>query len=138
MDPTAARDFLVKMDWRVAHLILRPFLDAYAVVANQLLDADAVDEEKFIARCLVVGHQWALQRIIASEESVSGEMFRTAMRLARHRGLLETENQDVVERRRHFAAEVDEFRARIGRAAMWRDESPIHPTPRRPPVGTDG
>jgi glycerol-3-phosphate O-acyltransferase len=122
LDPAVAEEFVTRMDLLVSHLILRPFLDAYAVVANQLLSVDRFDEERFIARCLAVGHQWALQHRIASEESVSAEMFRTALRLARHRDLVESASSDLPDRRKAFAREIDGYRERIGKVSWLADQ----------------
>jgi glycerol-3-phosphate O-acyltransferase len=55
-------------------LVLRPFIDAYRVVAEELINLDpqrAVDEKQFFDRCLRLAKQWSLQRRIASKESVS-------------------------------------------------------------------
>ena len=49
-------------DGTLAHLVLRPFLDAYSVVAEQLATADGseeVDELQFLAGCIRVGRQVA-------------------------------------------------------------------------------
>ncbi|WP_250282354.1 MULTISPECIES: lysophospholipid acyltransferase [unclassified Frankia] len=96
----------------VAHLVLRPFIDAYRIVAEQLVlddDAAELDEERFLADCLDLGRQWAMQRRVASEESVSAEMFRTALKMARHRGLLEpgASPHELVTRRRALAVQLD-------------------------------
>ncbi len=99
----------------LAHLVLRPFLDAYLIVAEQLADNtdDELDEARFLDECLRVGKQWALQRRIASEESVSLELFKPALRLARHRGL-DSAAPDVKERRRAFADELCETIRLVG------------------------
>ena len=112
-----AADLLAAESLFVADLTLRPFLDAYAVVAEQLVElgAGGVDDDGFLARCLVIGQQWALQRRIASEESASVEMFRTALRLAQHLGLVESDDAELAERRTAFAQEIGEVRARIER-----------------------
>jgi len=117
----SAAAYLDGMELRLSHLILRPFLDAYAIVADQLVAlgaADVLDEERFIKRCLVTGKQWALQRRIASEESVSTEMFRTALRLARHRKLVDGAEPSIQSRRHAFAQEIDEYRRRIDEVAL--------------------
>jgi glycerol-3-phosphate O-acyltransferase len=107
----------------VAHLVLRPFLDAYSVVAEQLAAADVADaaeefdEQQFLAGCLRVGRQWALQRRLASEESVSAEMFRTALQLARHRGLIASDDPGLSKRRRAFADELREVRRYVAEIA---------------------
>ncbi len=78
-------------DLLLAHLVLRPFLDAYHIVADRLAAAEdeSFDEDSFLTECLEVGKQWELQRRIASAESRSMELFKTALRLARHRELVD-------------------------------------------------
>jgi glycerol-3-phosphate O-acyltransferase len=103
------RRLLERADMLLAHLVLRPFLDAYHIVADRLaaLENESFDEEAFLAECLEVGKQWELQRRIASAESRSMELFKTALRLARHRELVDGfEDPDVAERRRQFADEI--------------------------------
>ena len=48
---------------------------------------------------------------IASDESVTLELFKTALRLADHRGLLDSETPDLDKLRRAFADEIAEDRA---------------------------
>ncbi|MDM4142314.1 MULTISPECIES: lysophospholipid acyltransferase [Mycobacterium] len=103
------RGLLEKADVLLAHLVLRPFLDAYHIVADRLADYDdeSFDEDAFLAECLEVGKQWELQRRIASAESRSMELFKTALRLARHRELVDgVEDLDIARRRREFAEEI--------------------------------
>jgi glycerol-3-phosphate O-acyltransferase len=103
------RRLLESADLLLAHLVLRPFLDAYHIVADRLAahEDEAFDEDAFLAECLQVGKQWELQRRIASAESRSMELFKTALRLARHRELVDgSENPDIAERRREFADEI--------------------------------
>jgi glycerol-3-phosphate O-acyltransferase len=112
----------------MAHLVLRPFLEAYLVVAERLEARDPrepLDAEAFVRECLGVGNQWNLQRRLASAESVSAELFKTALRLARHRGLEGPGDDDLREHRSAFA---DELRATLQRVsaisqrAQQRDE----------------
>jgi glycerol-3-phosphate O-acyltransferase len=49
-------------------------------------------------------------------------MFRTALRLARHRDLVASGGPDATERRRSFATEIDNYRARIGRIAQLAEQ----------------
>jgi glycerol-3-phosphate O-acyltransferase len=103
------RQLLERADLLLAHLVLRPFLDAYHIVAGRLaaFENESFDEEAFLAECLEVGKQWELQRRIASAESRSMELFKTALRLARHRELVDGfEDPDIAERRRKFADEI--------------------------------
>jgi glycerol-3-phosphate O-acyltransferase len=114
----------------VAHLVLRPFIDAYRVVAEELLNLGpdrGVDEQVLLKRCLRLGRQWSLQHRI-TEESVSGEMFSTAVKLARHRGLLDVDGatDDVADRRKALVAELDDLQRSIGELArMRRDFEPV-------------
>jgi glycerol-3-phosphate O-acyltransferase len=103
------RGLLEKADLLLAHLVLRPFLDAYHIVADRLaaFEDESFDEKAFLAECLEVGKQWELQRRIASAESRSMELFKTALRLARHRELVDGfEDLDIAHRRREFADEI--------------------------------
>ncbi|MGH3715747.1 MAG: lysophospholipid acyltransferase [Micromonosporaceae bacterium] len=102
-----ARTWLDKAEPYLAHLVLRPYLDAYHVVAERLVAwHDTYDEKAFLAECLRVGKQWELQRRIASAESVSLELFKTALRLAGHRDLLDSTAPDVEGRRQAFLTEI--------------------------------
>ncbi|OBK43441.1 glycerol-3-phosphate acyltransferase [Mycobacterium sp. 1081908.1] len=103
------RGLLEKADLLLAHLVLRPFLDAYHIVADRLAayDDESFDEDVFLTECLEVGKQWELQRRIANAESRSMELFKTALRLARHRELVDGfEDPTIAQRRREFADEI--------------------------------
>ncbi|HWF69484.1 MAG TPA: 1-acyl-sn-glycerol-3-phosphate acyltransferase [Mycobacterium sp.] len=109
----------------VAHLVLRPFIDAYRVVAEELLNLGAgsdIDEQTLLETSLRLARQWSLQHRI-TEESVSGDMFATALKMARHRGLLDSE---AVDGRAALAAELDDLQRSIGELArMRRDVVPV-------------
>lgn len=93
----------------LAHLILRPFFDAYRVVADELVlwqhDRE-VDQEQFLERCLGFGQQQVLQGKLHSAESVTLELFRNALQLADHRGLLSGTGRDIHQMRKAFAENV--------------------------------
>lgn len=90
----------------LAHIILRPFFDAYRVVADQLArwphDRE-VDEELLLERCLGFGQQQVLQAKLHSAESVTLELFRNALKLADNKGVLKGTGREVHARRRVFA-----------------------------------
>jgi len=97
--------------------VLASFLEAYLVVADRLAAHDpsrAVDEKAFLAECLGVAHQYRLQHRIASTESISRELFVTALKLAANRGLVEP-GDELAERRAEFRAEIETLVRRIGR-----------------------
>ncbi len=104
-----ARRVLRESPLLTAHWVLRPFLEAYRVVAEALLELDAeepFEEKPFLRSALALGRQYLLQRRLESPESVSAELFRTALRLADNRGLLEA--LDTAEARKQFAAEISD------------------------------
>jgi glycerol-3-phosphate O-acyltransferase len=125
-----AKAYLASAQWVLAHLVLRPFVDAYAIVAHQLVemkDAPVIDMDRFVAQCLVVGHQWALRRRIASEESNSAEMFRTALRLAASRNLLEHGEAGLGDGRRDFVEEITQIQRKLDDIAHLRRSAPSIP-----------
>ena len=104
--------------------MLRPFIDAYRVVAEELMSLGLgrdVEERELLTRCLRLGRQWSLQHRI-TEESVSGEMFATALKMARHRGLLGADRTaaDIADGRVELVAELDELQMSIGELARMR------------------
>lgn len=114
-EPADARRWLENAEPLVAHLVLRPWLEAYYVVADRLAalpEDEVLDEKEFLAECLRVGRQWALQRRLASEESVSLELFKPALQLARHRDLVIPGPAGLAARRAEFR---DELRTLVGR-----------------------
>jgi glycerol-3-phosphate O-acyltransferase len=117
--PADARRWLEQGRPLVAHLVLRPYLEAYHVVADRLADwedsgdDETFDENRFLEECLWVGKQWALQRRLASEESVSLELFKPALRLARHRDLVQSKAPNLRKRRREFLEEARETVRRV-------------------------
>ncbi len=92
-----------------AHRTLRPFLESYQVVSENLTRCDPeadFDKPRFLAECLALGKQLLLQRRIHSGSSVSKVLFQTALKLARNRGLLDAAAPDLTERRQAFAFEI--------------------------------
>ncbi len=101
-----------------SHRVLRPFVEAYGLVADLLARLDPgepVDEAHLVEQCLGLGRQYHLQRRIHSAASVSQAIFRSALELARNRELLDPGGPELAARRRTFAAEV--------RAAIRRVEA---------------
>ncbi|SNY59402.1 lysophospholipid acyltransferase [Paractinoplanes atraurantiacus] len=122
--PADAQRWLRTSDLLVAQLVLRPFLDAYLVVAERLADwpdDEPFDAAFFLDECLRVGRQWVLQHRLASEESVSLELFKPALRLAEHRGLLAAGPQ-AAKRREDFRGELRETVRRVRVIARMRQE----------------
>lgn len=113
---TVAAEVLAAAPVFVAHRTLRPFLDAYLVVAERLVATGSepvADEAEFAAGCLGVGEQMLLQGTIESPDAVSKDLFTSALRAAARRGLLE--GDDVAARRERFLAEI---RAALERVSL--------------------
>ncbi|PPJ03663.1 glycerol-3-phosphate acyltransferase [Nocardia nova] len=104
----------------MAHRVVRSFFDAQLVVAERLAAADPaapLDRKQFIDECLAVGRQMLLQQRLHSTESVSSELFSSAVKLAENYGLLDPGTPDLARRRRELADELRTIGARISRAA---------------------
>jgi glycerol-3-phosphate O-acyltransferase len=108
-DGDSVRELVGRIRPLNAHRFLRSFLESYAVVADRLVAMGAApleDQDEFLKGCLALGRQYALQRRIRNPESISNVLFATGVRLARNRGLLEGEPEELVEGRRAFAEEI--------------------------------
>jgi glycerol-3-phosphate O-acyltransferase len=124
--PAEGRRWLEQGTPLVAPLVLRPFLDAYHLVADRLAawDDDEFEEPRFLDECLRVGRQWALQGRLASEESVSLELFKPALQLAKHRDLLGPTTPELRQRRADFRDELRETVRRVTVIAKLAVQSP--------------
>lgn len=108
----SARALLESLRPLTAHFTLRSFIEAYAVVAHVLLDERAtVDEAQLRKRSLAVGRQYLMQRRVSSPESVSALLFKTAVQLAAHEGLLQP-SPDQKQRRVEFAGVLRDLKLR--------------------------
>lgn len=110
----------------LAHLVLRPFLDAYRVVADELAgwpEDRAVDQDELLERCLRVGQQRVLQKRLHSPESVTLEIFKNAFRLASYLGLTQATGPAVREERVKFAAEIEFLVDQLGELARIQRRS---------------
>ena len=92
----------------MSNAMLRPFFEAYEIVADVLCDAPAdIGSKELTEAALGVGAQYAAQGIVRSNESVSALLFATARQVAVDQKLLEP-SPDLRERRRAY---LDELRA---------------------------
>jgi glycerol-3-phosphate O-acyltransferase len=114
--PGYARRMLTDAHPHVAHAALHSFIEAYYVTAERLaarLPAQRLDEKAFVAECFGVAQQRRLQRQLRSSDSISTEVFRTALKAAAHRDLLGPGGEDLARRRRAFASELAELLDRL-------------------------
>ncbi|OMC10203.1 glycerol-3-phosphate 1-O-acyltransferase [Mycolicibacterium fortuitum] len=86
--------------------MLRPFFEAYGIVADVLRDAPAeIGERDLTKRALGVGRQYVAQGRVGSNESVSALLFATARQVAADQNLL-VNGPDLKERRSAFRDEL--------------------------------
>jgi glycerol-3-phosphate O-acyltransferase len=103
------RTVLERSDLLVADRVLRSFLDAQLVVAERLAarsPREPVVEKDFLEECGGVGRQMLLQGRLHGPESLSPELFATAMKLAANLDLIDAGREELAERRRAFAARL--------------------------------
>ncbi|MFP5072009.1 glycerol-3-phosphate 1-O-acyltransferase [Pseudonocardia nantongensis] len=127
VEPSDARSVLRQAPLLVAPGVLRSFLDAQLVVADRLAaldDAALTDEAAFLDECLGVGRQMLLQHRLDRPDSVSRELYSTAVRQADNRGLLRPADGSpdgavlaLGERRRGWRDEVTAVIDDLGRLA---------------------
>lgn len=90
----------------MAHAMLRPFVEAYEIVADVLRGAPAdISGAELTAEALGVGAQYAAQNRVRTTESVSALLFATARQVVADQKLL-TEAPDLAQRRVSFLAEL--------------------------------
>ncbi|MGH3612957.1 MAG: glycerol-3-phosphate 1-O-acyltransferase [Pseudonocardia sp.] len=107
------RDVLRGAGFRIAHRVLRSFLDAQLVVAERLAARDPsapVVEREFLDECGGVGQQMLLQGRLHGPESLSRELFGSALKLAANQELVDArvdrQGDDLALRRQAFAAQL--------------------------------
>ncbi len=100
-----------------SHRVLRPFLEAYRVVADQLalLPPDTrIDEARFVSQCLALGRQYLLQKRVTRAESISKVLFQNTLRLAANRNLLDgAPGEELAARRLAFSREIQRAIRRV-------------------------
>jgi glycerol-3-phosphate O-acyltransferase len=100
----------------VANRVLRSFLDAQLVVAERLAARPAhhpVAEKEFLDECRGVGQQMLLQGRLHGPESLSRELFASALKLAANLDLLGPGSDELAQRRRAFARRLRQDVARL-------------------------
>ena len=122
--PDAADELLGQMRPLASQVIVRPFVEAYRLVADVLASEDVsaaaagqgelADDAEVTRRALGLGQQYVAQHRLRSSESVSVLLFATALQLARNRGLFDT-GEDLAKRRAAFLTELRDLLRRIDR-----------------------
>ena len=116
--PDGADELLAEMRPLVSQVIVRPFVEAYRLVADVLASEDVgaglADDAEVTRRALGLGNQYVAQQRLRSSESVSVLLFATALQLARNRGLFDP-GEDLAKRRAAFLTELRDLLRRIDR-----------------------
>jgi glycerol-3-phosphate O-acyltransferase len=110
------RDVLCRAPLLVAHRVLRSFVDAQLVVAERLAARDPrmpVVESEFLSECSGVGQQMLLQGRLHGPESLSRELFATALQLARNLDLVDPGREELARRRQEWAAQIRDVAGRV-------------------------
>ena len=118
----------------VASRVLRSFLDAQLVVAERLAahpPGQPVADSGFLDECGGVGRQMLLQGRLHGPESLSRELFSSALKLAANLDLIGPGGEELAAGRRAFAARLRDL---VGRLIMI-DE--IDATSRQEAVGVE-
>jgi glycerol-3-phosphate O-acyltransferase len=108
-DPEAILERLTGSHLYLAHRIVRPYVEAYLVVAERLAARDPrapIEERAFLRECLGAARQRRMQQRLHSPEAISTELFRTGLALAANRDLVDPGRETVAEGRRALAAEL--------------------------------
>jgi glycerol-3-phosphate O-acyltransferase len=114
-------ELLAAMRPLVSHVIVRPFVEAYRLLADVLAqdetlarDETPASRDEVIRQALGLGHQYVAQGRLRSAEPVSVLLFQTAFQLAGNQGLLAA-GDDVAARRAAFLGELRGLVRRLGR-----------------------
>jgi glycerol-3-phosphate O-acyltransferase len=110
----------------MAHRVLTSFLDAYLVVAECVAAHDPtepLDQAQILSECLSLGEQLRLQQRISAGEAVSTELFKSGLKLAVDRGLLDADADDLAARRLAFVEDLRDLVRRIRIVAQIDRES---------------
>ncbi|HPB71637.1 MAG TPA: glycerol-3-phosphate 1-O-acyltransferase [Phycicoccus sp.] len=88
-DPVDVRALLVPRAPLTAAFMLRPFIEAYLIVADVVSRLDGeIDKAATITEALALGEQFLAQKRIQSAEPVSALLFETGLKVMANRGLL--------------------------------------------------
>ncbi|MFT4766971.1 MAG: glycerol-3-phosphate O-acyltransferase [Glaciecola sp.] len=117
-EPGAPLAIFARLQPRMAHAVLLPFVEAYRVVADVVArqpSDDPLSEKDCVQKSLAYGRQAYLQRRISSEASIGKVLFGNAYRLLDNLDLINGEGGDLAERRLQLAQNFRELQRRIER-----------------------
>jgi glycerol-3-phosphate O-acyltransferase len=106
---TDGRAVLGHEELLVASRVLRSFIDAQLVVAERLAahpPGEPVEDKEFLDECAGVGRQMLLQGQLHGPESLSRELFSSALKLAANLDLINPGGEELAQHRHAFAARL--------------------------------
>ncbi len=109
---------LLRADFLIAHRVLRSFVDAQLVVALRLAARNPrtpVVEKEFLDECAAVGQQMLLQGRLHGPESLSRELFASALKLAANRDLVDAGREELGKRREELHRQLERVVADVRR-----------------------
>jgi glycerol-3-phosphate O-acyltransferase len=117
------RKLLAGIKLILGHGTLRPFIEAYLVLARALrmqAEGEISDPKQLINHALTLGKQRVLQKRIHCEESVSGSYFENAIKIADNQDLLKA-GDDAVNGRQRWLEELRETSTNVRFLASMAD-----------------
>ena len=126
-----AADLLRDMPFLASHAVLRPFAEAYSIVADVMLSADSkspIEKDEIVSGALKLGKQAYLQRRITSEESIGKLMFSNGFKLASNRGLVRG-GTDMKAARMGFVRELNDITHRLRQVGEIVNEKRLTSSP---------
>ncbi|MFT6031966.1 MAG: glycerol-3-phosphate O-acyltransferase [Arenicella sp.] len=93
----------------VAHSSLKPYIEAYRIVADvfaSLGSTETLEEKALVAAAFKYGRQAYLQRRISSKASLGQILFKNGYKLLDSYGLVDASGPDIVERRKKISQEL--------------------------------
>lgn len=106
--------------------ILRSCMEAYSIlarllVANDAQDAGAADDKALVRTCLRRGEAMLEEGEISTQAALSLPIFETGLELARHRQLMDEDDDLCVSRREAFSDELERVLTAINRLQHYQD-----------------
>jgi len=117
-EPGMAQALFGRLQPRMAHSALLPFVEAYRVVADVLARQPLGEppvEKDIVQQSLAYGRQAYLQRRISSEASIGRLLFSNGYRLMENLDLIEGDDASLAERRLQMAQTFRELQRHIER-----------------------
>ncbi len=93
----------------VAHCSLKPYIEAYRIVADvfaSLGPKETLDQKAVVSASFKYGRQAYLQRRISSKASIGEILFKNGYKLLDSYGLVAVDGEDLVERRKKMSKEL--------------------------------